>query len=128
MRFKKGHFMTIPSAVFFSDLTPREKLTLLTICSFASPKDDYTVSLTNSVFVKATSMDERTVKKALIELQDKELIDINYPNEYTRTITLNAENLIDYFDIQVEDEEEKTPDTSEDKRKEYTIEITIKEK
>lgn len=120
--------MTIPSAVFFSDLTPREKLTLLTICSFASSKDDYTVSLTNSVFAKATSMDERTVKKALVELQDKELIDINYSNEYTRTITLNAENLIDYFDIQVEEEEEKTLDTSEDKRKEYTIEITIKEK
>ena len=72
-------------------------------------------------------MDERTVKKALVELQDKELIDINYSNEYTRTITLNAENLIDYFDIQVE-EEEKTLDTSEEKRKEYTIEITIKEK
>lgn len=120
--------MTIPSAVFFSDLTPREKLTLLTICSFASQKDDYTVSLTNSVFTKATSMDERTVKKALVELQDKELIDINYSNEYTRTITLNTENLIDYFDIQVEEEEEKTPDTSEEKRKEYTIEITIKEK
>lgn len=73
-------------------------------------------------------MDERTVKKALVELQDKELIDINYSNEYTRTITLNAENLIDYFDIQVEEEEEKTLDTSEEKRKEYTIEITIKEK
>ena len=99
--------MIIPSAVFFSDLSSREKLTLLTIYSFTSQREDYTTSLSNSVFVKATSMDERTVKKALVELQEKGLISINYPNEYTRTITLNTEALIERFNIQVEEENEK---------------------
>lgn len=99
--------MIIPSAVFFSDLSSREKLALLTIYSFTSQREDYTTSLSNSVFVKATSMDERTVKKALIELQEKGLISINYPNEYTRTITLNTEALIERFNIQVEEENEK---------------------
>ena len=99
--------MIIPSAVFFSDLSSREKLALLTIYSFTSQREDYTTSLSNSVFVKATSMDERTIKKALVELQEKGLISINYPNEYTRTITLNAENLIERFNIQVEEENEK---------------------
>ena len=99
--------MIIPSAVFFSDLSSREKLTLLTIYSFTSQREDYTTSLSNSVFVKATSMDERTVKKALVELQEKGLISINYPNEYTRTITLNTEALIEQFNIQVEEESEK---------------------
>ena len=69
--------MIIPSAVFFSDLSSREKLTLLTIYSFTSQREDYTTSLSNSVFVKATSMDERTIKKALVELQEKGLISIN---------------------------------------------------
>lgn len=99
--------MIIPSAVFFSDLSSREKYTLLTIFSFTSQREDYTTSLSNSVFVKATSMDERTVKKALVELQEKGLISINYPNEYTRTITLNTEALIERFNIQVEEENEK---------------------
>ena len=99
--------MIIPSAVFFSDLSSREKLTLLTIYSFTSQREDYTTSLSNSVFVKATSMDERTIKKALVELQEKGLISINYPNEYTRTITLNTEALIERFNIQVEEENEK---------------------
>ena len=99
--------MIIPSAVFFSDLSSREKLALLTIYSFTSQREDYTTSLSNSVFVKASSMDERTVKKALVELQEKGLISINYPNEYTRTITLNTEALIEQFNIQVEEENEK---------------------
>ena len=99
--------MIIPSAVFFSDLSSREKYTLLTIFSFTSQREDYTTSLSNSVFEKATSMDERTVKKALVELQEKGLISINYPNECTRTITLNTEALIERFNIQVEEENEK---------------------
>ena len=99
--------MIIPSAVFFSDLSSREKYTLLTIFSFTSQREDYTTTLSNSVFVKATSMDERTIKKALVELQEKGLISINYPNEYTRTITLNTEALIERFNIQVEEENEK---------------------
>ena len=99
--------MIIPSAVFFSDLSSREKLALLTIYSFTSQREDYTTTLSNSVFVKATSMDERTVKKALVELQERGLISINYPNEYTRTITLNTEALIEQFNIQVEEENEK---------------------
>ena len=99
--------MIIPSAVFFSDLSSREKLALLTIYSFTSQREDYTTSLSNSVFVKATSMDERTIKKALVELQEKGLLSINYPNEYTRTITLNTEALIERFNIQVEEENEK---------------------
>ena len=99
--------MIIPSAVFFSDLSSREKLVLLTIYSFTSQREDYTTSLSNSVFVKATSMDERTIKKALVELQENGLISINYPNEYTRTITLNTEALIERFNIQVEEENEK---------------------
>lgn len=107
MKLKKGQYMIIPSAVFFSDLSSREKLALLTIYSFTSQREDYTTSLSNSVFVKATSMDERTVKKALVELQEKGLISINYPNEYTRTITLNTEALIERFNIQVEEENEK---------------------
>lgn len=107
MKLKKGQYMIIPSAVFFSDLSSREKYTLLTIFSFTSQREDYTTSLSNSVFVKATSMDERTVKKALVELQEKGLISINYPNEYTRTITLNTEALIERFNIQVEEENEK---------------------
>ena len=131
--------MIIPSAVFFSDLSSREKYTLLTIFSFTSQREDYTTSLSNSVFVKATSMDERTIKKALVELQEKGLISINYPNEYTRTITLNAENLIERFNIQVEEENEKNvkkvektldktaqrPYTymSEDERRAYSIRL-----
>lgn len=131
--------MIIPSAVFFSDLSSREKLALLTIYSFTSQREDYTTSLSNSVFVKATSMDERTVKKALVELQEKGLISINYPNEYTRTITLNTEALIEQFNIQVEEENEKNvkkvektldktapkPYTymSEDERKAYSIRL-----
>ena len=131
--------MIIPSAVFFSDLSSREKLALLTIYSFTSQREDYTTSLSNSVFVKATSMDERTVKKALVELQEKGLISINYPNEYTRTITLNTEALIERFNIQVEEENEKnvkkvektldktTPKpytyVSEDERREYSIRL-----
>lgn len=131
--------MIIPSAVFFSDLSSREKLTLLTIYSFTSQKEDYTTSLSNSVFVKATSMDERTVKKALVELQEKGLISINYPNEYTRTIILNTEALIERFNIQVEEENEKnikkvektldktTPKPynymSEDERRAYSIRL-----
>ena len=131
--------MIIPSAVFFSDLSSREKLTLLTIYSFTSQREDYTASLSNSVFVKATSMDERTIKKALVELQEKGLISINYPNEYTRTITLNTEALIERFDIQVEEESEKnvkkvektldktTPkpynNVSEDERRAYSIRL-----
>ena len=131
--------MIIPSAVFFSDLSSREKYTLLTIFSFTSQREDYTTSLSNSVFVKATSMDERTVKKALVELQEKGLISINYPNEYTRTITLNTEALIEQFNIQVEEENEKnvkkvektldktTPRPynymSEDERKAYSIRL-----
>lgn len=131
--------MIIPSAVFFSDLSSREKLALLTIYSFTSQREDYTTSLSNSVFVKATSMDERTVKKALIELQEKGLISINYPNEYTRTITLNTEALIERFNIQVEEENEKnvkkiektldktTPKPytymSEDERRAYSIRL-----
>ena len=131
--------MIIPSAVFFSDLSSREKLTLLTIYSFTSQREDYTTSLSNSVFVKATSMDERTVKKALVELQEKGLISINYPNEYTRTITLNTEALIERFNIQVEEENEKNvkkvektldktaqkPYTyvSEDERRAYSIRL-----
>lgn len=107
MKLKKGQYMIIPSAVFFSDLSSREKLALLTIYSFTSQREDYTTSLSNSVFVKATSMDERTIKKALVELQEKGLISINYPNEYTRTITLNTEALIERFNIQVEEENEK---------------------
>ena len=131
--------MIIPSAVFFSDLSSREKLTLLTIYSFTSQREDYTTSLSNSVFVKATSMDERTIKKALVELQEKGLISINYPNEYTRTITLNTEALIERFNIQVEEENEKnvkkvektldktTPKPynymSEDERRAYSIRL-----
>ena len=131
--------MIIPSAVFFSDLSSREKYTLLTIFSFTSQREDYTTSLSNSVFVKATSMDERTVKKALVELQEKGLISINYPNEYTRTITLNTEALIERFNIQVEEESEKNvkkvektldktapkPYTymSEDERRAYSIRL-----
>lgn len=139
MKLKKGQYMIIPSAVFFSDLSSREKLTLLTIYSFTSQKEDYTTSLSNSVFVKATSMDERTVKKALVELQEKGLISINYPNEYTRTIILNTEALIERFNIQVEEENEKnikkvektldktTPKPynymSEDERRAYSIRL-----
>ena len=131
--------MIIPSAVFFSDLSSREKLTLLTIYSFTSQREDYTTSLSNSVFEKATSMDERTVKKALVELQEKGLITINYPNEYTRTITLNTEALIERFNIEVEEENEKnvkkvektldktTPKpynyVSEDERRAYSIRL-----
>lgn len=131
--------MIIPSAVFFSDLSSREKLALLTIYSFTSQREDYTTSLSNSVFVKATSMDERTVKKALVELQENGLISINYPNEYTRTITLNTEALIERFNIQVEEENEKNvkkvektldktaqrPYTyiSEDERRAYSIRL-----
>lgn len=131
--------MIIPSAVFFSDLSSREKLALLTIYSFTSQREDYTTSLSNSVFVKATSMDERTIKKALVELQEKGLISINYPNEYTRTITLNTEALIECFNIQVEEENEKNvkkvektldkttqkPYTymNEDERKAYSIRL-----
>ena len=131
--------MIIPSAVFFSDLSSREKLALLTIYSFTSQREDYTTTLSNSVFVKATSMDERTVKKALVELQEKGLISINYPNKYTRTITLNTEALIEQFNIQVEEENEKNvkkvektldktapkPYTyvSEDERREYSIRL-----
>ena len=131
--------MIIPSAVFFSDLSSREKLALLTIYSFTSQREDYTTSLSNSVFVKATSMDERTVKKALVELQENGLISINYPNEYTRTITLNIEALIERFNIQVEEENEKNvkkiektldkttqkPYTymNEDERKAYSIRL-----
>ena len=139
MKLKKGQYMIIPSAVFFSDLSSREKLALLTIYSFTSQREDYTTSLSNSVFVKATSMDERTIKKALVELQEKGLISINYPNEYTRTITLNTEALIEQFNIQVEEENEKnvkkvektldktTPRPynymSEDERKAYSIRL-----
>ena len=131
--------MIIPSAVFFSDLSSREKYTLLTIFSFTSQREDYTTSLSNSVFEKATSMDERTVKKALVELQEKGLISINYPNEYTRTITLNIEALIERFNIQAEEENEKnvkkvektldkkTPKPytymNEDERKAYSIRL-----
>ena len=131
--------MIIPSAVFFSDLSSREKLALLTIYSFTSQREDYTTSLSNSVFVKATSMDERTIKKALVELQEKGLISINYPNECTRTITLNTEALIERFNIQVEEENEKnvkkvektldktTPkpynNVSEDERRAYSIRL-----
>ena len=131
--------MIIPSAVFFSDLSSREKYTLLTIFSFTSQREDYTTSLSNSVFVKATSMDERTIKKALVELQEKGLISINYPNEYTRTITLNTAALIEQFNIQVEEENEKnvkkvektldktTPKPytymSEDERRAYSIRL-----
>lgn len=139
MKLKKGQYMIIPSAVFFSDLSSREKLALLTIYSFTSQREDYTTSLSNSVFVKATSMDERTIKKALVELQEKGLISINYPNEYTRTITLNTEALIERFNIQVEEENEKnvkkvektldktTPkpynNVSEDERRAYSIRL-----
>ena len=131
--------MIIPSAVFFSDLSSREKLALLTIYSFTSQREDYTTSLSNSVFEKATSMDERTVKKALVELQEKGLISINYPNECTRTITLNTEALIERFNIEVEEENEKnvkkvektldktTPKPytymSEDERRAYSIRL-----
>ena len=131
--------MIIPSAVFFSDLSSREKYTLLTIFSFTSQREDYTTSLSNSVFVRASSMDERTIKKALVELQEKGLISINYPNEYTRTITLNTEAIIERFNIQVEEESEKnvkkvektldktTPKPytymSEDERKAYSIRL-----
>lgn len=131
--------MIIPSAVFFSDLSSREKLALLTIYSFTSQREDYTTSLSNSVFVKATSMDERTIKKALVELQEKGLISINYPNEYTRTITLNTEALIERFNIQVEEESEKNVkkvektldkttqrpynNVSEDERRAYSIRL-----
>ena len=131
--------MIIPSAVFFSDLSSREKYTLLTIFSFTSQREDYTTSLSNSVFVKATSMDERTIKKALVELQEKGLISINYPNECTRTITLNTEALIERFNIEVEEENEKnvkkvektldktTPKPytymSEDERRAYSIRL-----
>ena len=131
--------MIIPSAVFFSDLSSREKLALLTIYSFTSQREDYTTSLSNSVFVKATSMDERTIKKALVELQEKGLISINYPNEYTRTITLNTEVLIERFNIQVEEESEKNvkkvektldktaqkpyTNISEDERRAYSIRL-----
>lgn len=38
MRFKKGHFMTIPSAVFFSDLTPREKVDIINDLLVCFPK------------------------------------------------------------------------------------------
>ena len=93
--------MIIPSAVFFSDLSSREKLTLLTIYSFTSQREDYTTSLSNSVFVKATSMDERTVKKALVELQEKGLITINYPNEYTRTITLSFQSAATVLHLEI---------------------------
>ena len=139
MKLKKGQYMIIPSAVFFSDLSSREKLALLTIYSFTSQREDYTTTLSNSVFVKATSMDERTVKKALVELQEKGLISINYPNKYTRTITLNTEALIECFNIQVEEENEKnvkkvektldktTPKPytymSEDERRAYSIRL-----
>ena len=139
MKLKKGQYMIIPSAVFFSDLSSREKLALLTIYSFTSQREDYTTTLSNSVFVKATSMDERTIKKALVELQEKGLISINYPNKYTRTITLNTEALIEQFNIQVEEENEKnakkvektldktTPKPytyiSEDERREYSIRL-----
>lgn len=139
MKLKKGQYMIIPSAVFFSDLSSREKYTLLTIFSFTSQREDYTTSLSNSVFVKATSMDERTVKKALVELQEKGLISINYPNECTRTITLDTEALIERFNIQVEEENEKNvkkvektldktaqrPYTyvSEDERRAYSIRL-----
>ena len=139
MKLKKGQYMIIPSAVFFSDLSSREKLALLTIYSFTSQREDYTTTLSNSVFVKATSMDERTVKKALVELQEKGLISINYPNKYTRTITLNTEALIECFNIQVEEENEKNvkkvektldktaqkPYTyvSEDERRAYSIRL-----
>ena len=125
--------------MFFSDLSSREKLALLTIYSFTSQREDYTTTLSNSVFVKATSMDERTVKKALVELQEKGLISIHYPNEYTRTITLNTEALIERFNIQVEEKNEKnvkkvektldktTPKSytymSEDERREYSIRL-----
>ena len=84
-------------------------------------------------------MDERTIKKALVELQEKGLISINYPNEYTRTITLNTEALIERFNIQVEEESEKnvkkvektldktTPKPytymSEDERRNYSIRL-----
>ena len=131
--------MIIPSAVFFSDLSSREKYTLLTIFSFTSQREDYTTSLSNSVFVKATSMDERTVKKALVELQERGLISINYPNECTRTITLNTEALIERFNIQVEEEKEKNVkkvektldktaqrpynNVSEDERRAYSIRL-----
>lgn len=107
MRLKKGHYIIIPSAVFFSDLTPREKLTLLTIFSFTSQREDYTTTLANSALEKATSMDERTVKKALLELQERGLIKLNYPTSKVRTITLNTEALIERFNIQVEEESEK---------------------
>ena len=120
MKLKKGQYMIIPSAVFFSDLSSREKLALLTIYSFTSQREDYTTTLSNSVFVKATSMDERTVKKALVELQEKGLISINYPNKYTRTITLNTEALIERFNIQVEEENEKNV-----KKVEKTLDKTI---
>lgn len=139
MKLKKGQYMIIPSAVFFSDLSSREKLALLTIYSFTSQREDYTTSLSNSVFVKATSMDERTIKKALVELQEKGLISINYPNEYTRTITLNTEALIERFNIQVEEESEKNVkkvektldkttqrpynNVSEDERRAYSIRL-----
>ena len=139
MKLKKGQYMIIPSAVFFSDLSSREKYTLLTIFSFTSQREDYTTSLSNSVFVKATSMDERTVKKALVELQEKGLISINYPNECTRTITLNTEALIERFNIEFEEENEKNvkkvektldktaqkPYTymSEDERRAYSIRL-----
>ena len=84
-------------------------------------------------------MDERTVKKALVELQERGLISINYPNECTRTITLNTEALIERFNIQVEEENEKNvkkvektldktapkPYTymSEDERRAYSIRL-----
>ena len=67
-------------------------------------------------------MDERTIKKALVELQEKGLISINYPNEYTRTITLNTEALIERFNIQVEEENEKN--TKNAKNVEKTLDKT----
>lgn len=138
MRLKKGHYIIIPSAVFFSDLTPREKLALLTIFSFTSQREDYTTTLANSALEKATSMDERTVKKALLELQEKGLIKLNYPTSKVRTITLNADSLINYFNIEIEENEknvkkvEKTLDKtaprpynymSEDERRAYSIRL-----
>lgn len=111
MRLKKGHYIIIPSAVFFSDLTPREKLALLTIFSFTSQREDYTTTLANSALEKATSMDERTVKKALLELQEKGLIKLNYPTSKVRTITLNADSLINYFNIEIEENEKKIQKT-----------------
>lgn len=113
---EKGEYITLPKQVFFSSLPPRQKWVLLTIYSFTSSKEDYSTTLTNSALIKATSLEERTIKKAIEELVELGFIKISYPSSTIRIITLNLVFLLTYFNIKVVSQGSEVEKSTEEKK------------